>query len=141
MPDIDYGIGGGCSPGTLWMRASDTNWYQINITGSTPAATINISQLPITYSGSIVCFVDASIGYQLLQADDGVVYAVYLIGSSSSSVSLNVSQSAWSNQYDYKPYLLLKSITDGKFYIAGLHNSSGTISLVVNQATSMSLNL
>lgn len=121
---MDFGVGPGCAPGTLWMTSTDGNWYAVNITGSSGSAQLYVSQSPLNYQ-------DNSLGYQLLKAPDNNVYQIYLTGNSG-SVSVNISQSAWGNPNDYKPYLFLSSITDGLFYVVGAITSSGHISMSIN---------
>ena len=139
---MDYGIGPGSPAGFLWMKSSDLNWYQISLSGSNPSASLYINQNPLTYgsSSNAGLYQDNSLGYQLLQGSDGNVYPIFLSGNSG-SVTLKVSQSIWSNPYDYKPYLLMKSITDSKFYIVAVLVASGTSSLYISQSSATTLNL
>lgn len=124
---MDYGIGFGCEPGRLWMKSTDGNWYELTLSGSSGSAAISVNQTPLTLQ-------DNSLGYQLLQANDNKVYQVTISGSSG-SVAIAISQTAWANSFDYKPNLFMKSLTDQCFYVVSAVNTSGTISLVVNQST------
>lgn len=140
---MDYGIGPGSPAGFLWMQSSDLNWYQISLSGSNPSASLYINQNPLTYGSSSDAglYVDPqSFGYQLLQGSDGNVYPIFLTGNSG-SVTMNVSQSTWPNIYDYKPYLLLRSITDSRFYIVSVLVTGGVSSLYISQSSAMTLNL
>jgi hypothetical protein len=66
------------------------------------------------------------------------VYPVFLTGNSSSP-SISISQSAWYNSYDYKPYLWLKSITDGYWYQASASGPSGSVVFSINQNSKINL--
>ena len=68
--DIDFGVGSGCSPGTLWMALSGS-WYECSVTGSSGSAALHVNQVPLSLQ-------DNSLGYQLLRANDLNVYQVSL---------------------------------------------------------------
>lgn len=122
----DYGVGPGASVGVLWMGTNTGSWYQLYITGSQPAASLAISQSALPYG-------DFAPGFQLLTSDDGHVYQVYLSGNPP-AVTFNVSQSVYSGSTaSGKPDLLLKSVTDGQFYMVYLHTAAGLTTAVVNQ--------
>ena len=130
--DIDYGIGSGCAIGTLWMQSTDNNWYEINITGSSGSAAVYVNQTPLIWQ-------DNSLGYQLLQANGGDVYKVYLSGSSG-DVSMSIEQTPWPSNLDYKPYLFMRSATDGCFYVVSASVSASVVSVGVNQNSKIFLN-
>ena len=54
---------------------------------------------------------------------------------------MSISQSPWSNQYDYKPYLLMRSFNDGCFYVVSAVSGSSGVTLALNQNSKMELNL
>ena len=121
------GIGAGAPAGTLWLTsADDGNWYSVNASGSIGSITTIVDQVPIGYS-------DNSLGSQIVACDDGNSYFVYLTGTPN-SVTFTVSQSVYGTaSVDAKPYLLLRSTTDGNFYELFLHDIAGTITPVINQ--------
>lgn len=133
-------VGSGGKPGVAWMKSTDGNWYEVQISGSNPSASVFVNQSPLTYgsSSNAGLYQDNSYGYQLLRANDANVYAVFLTGNSG-SVTVNVSQSAQTNNLDYKPYFLMRSISDSLYYVVSVLRSAGTSTLVVNQ-NSQSLN-
>lgn len=133
-------VGSGGKIGVAWMKSTDGNWYEVQITGSNPSASVVVTQSPLTYgsSSNAGLYQDNSYGYQLLKANDGNVYAVYLTGNSG-SVSVNVSQSAQGSQFDFKPYFMMKSLSDSLFYVVSVFRSGSASTLVVNQ-NSQSLN-
>lgn len=130
---IDGGIGSGCDVGILWMKSTDDNWYQISLTGTSASAAISVNQTPLAWT-------DNSLGYQLLRASDAKVYQVFLSGSAG-DVTMSIQQNSQSNDYDYKPHLLMKSITDGYFYAVSASVSASVVSLVVNQNSKVWLNV
>ena len=118
----DDGVGAGCPEGTLWMTSvANGLWYAINATGTAGSAAVSINQTTIGWQ-------DNSLGYQLVSADNGNIYAVYLTGIPN-SVVFTVSQSAYTGSSGAKPYLLLQSVTDGNYYQFYLKNNSGSIQL------------
>lgn len=127
------GIGSGCSVGVLWMKSTDDNWYEIALTGTSASAAILVNQTPLAWQ-------DNSLGYQLLKASDSKVYKTYLSGSSG-SVTMSIQQTSQSNDYDYKPHLLMRSATDGYFYAVSASVSASVVSLVVNQNSKIWLNV
>lgn len=127
----DYGIGSGANVGFLWMTLSGS-WYECSITGSSGSAALYVNQATLNWQ-------DNSLGYQLLRANDAKVYQVYLSGITG-SISMSVSQSEWPNNLDYKPNMLMKSITDGYFYIVSARSGSGGITLEVDQNSKIFLN-
>ena len=112
------GIGPGASIGTIWMSEGSASWYSVFITGSKNTAALSISQSTLPYG-------DNSVGYQLVQCDDGNSYFCYLSGTPP-TVTFNVSQSAYTGSATPKPDLLLQSVTDGNFYMVTLHDSVPT---------------
>jgi hypothetical protein len=121
----DGGVGPGASVGTLWMSTNTGSWYRVYITGSTPAASLAVSQSVLPYG-------DNSVGWNLLLCDDTHNYQVYLKGNPP-TVTFNVSQSVYSGSASPKPDLLLQSVNDGNFYMVYLHNSASVIQALVNQ--------
>ena len=120
----DYGIGSGGPLGTLWMSLSGS-WYTMNASGSSGSVTTFINQTTTSYK-------DNSSGYQLLSADNGNSYFVYLTGTSNNAI-FTISQSAYTGSANPKPNLLLQSTTNGNFYTITLHNSASVITPLVNQ--------
>jgi len=55
----DFGVGPGSSVGVLWMSTNTGSWYQLYINGSSPSATLAISQSALPYG-------DFAPGFQLL---------------------------------------------------------------------------
>ena len=122
VADFD-GVGPSSDFGTLWMQSTDLNWYAVNVSGSGLPATIYINQTPLTWQS----IGGQDFGYQLLYcADNGNVYKTYLSGSAG-NVTMSISQTPAPSNLDYKPYLLLKSITDGFSY--PVYAKSGSIYL------------
>lgn len=121
----DEGIGPGTPSGILWMTSTDKNWYSVAMSGSAGSASLKVNQTALTYN-------DNSLGYQLLAADDGKTYAIFLSGVPN-SVTFTVSQSAFIGSAYPKPDLLLQNATDGNYYIVTLHNNAGTIQTQINQ--------
>lgn len=124
-PGWEDGIGPGSSIGTLWMSEGSSSWYSVFISGSNNAAALQVSQ------SVIAPYSDFSLGYQLVQCDDGRSYFVYLSGNPP-SVTFNVSQSAYTGSASPKPNLLIQSTADSNFYKVYLHNGAGTITAVVD---------
>lgn len=125
----DDGVGPGAPVGTLWMQSTDGNWYSINASGSTGTGDLSVlvNQTSIGWQPP-----GPDYGYQLIACDDGHTYAVYLTGTSP-LVTFTVSQSAYTGSSDPKPYFYFYSITDGNYYVVGLHNTSGSIQTTTNQ--------
>jgi hypothetical protein len=114
--DFD-GVGSLCPAGTLWMQSSDSNWYFVNLTGTSGSnnLAVYVNQTPLDWQSPGQDF-----PYQLLyNISNGNVYQVYLSGTAGSVTILVNSTPAPSNM-DYKPYLYLQSITDGSFHIVSL---------------------
>lgn len=128
---MDYGVGSGADVGTLWMTLSGS-WYECRITGSSGSAAVYVNQTALAWQ-------DNSLGYQLLKANNNNVYAVYLSGPTG-SIQMSISQSAWSNNLDYKPYLLMKSVTDSCFYVVSASVSASVVTLNVQQQSKIFLN-
>jgi hypothetical protein len=129
----DDGIGAGFAMGQLVMKSvTDNYWYVTTASGSAPSPTIYVSESKLTYfSASFTSstypyspnsFFDQNYPYQLVQANNGLNYAIYLSGSAPSA-SVVVSQSAWTGSSQGKPYLILQSISDSNYYIFGLSAS------------------
>lgn len=123
-----YGVGPGAPTGELWMQSTDLYWYSVNLTGTSGSLTnplrFNVNQTPLNYASN-------ELGFQLLICNqNGNVYRVYLSGSSG-DVTASISQTPWPRNDDYKPYLLMKSVTDGYFY--PVYAVSGSISLYIEQ--------
>jgi hypothetical protein len=114
--------------GTLWMQSiTDNNWYSINLTGTSASndLAIYVNQTPLEWESPGQDF-----GYQLLYCyDNNTVYQTYLSGSAG-NVTMSISQTPWSSNFDYKPYLLLQSLTDSYFYTVSAR--SGSIYLFPN---------
>lgn len=126
-----YGIGSGANVGFLWMTLSGS-WYECSVSGSSGSAALYVNQTALAWQ-------DNSLGYQLLKANDGNVYAVYLSGNTG-SISMSISQSAWSNNLDFKPYLFMKSISDSCFYVVSASVSASVVTLNVQQNSKIFLN-
>jgi hypothetical protein len=127
---FNFDVGSGASVGTLWMTLSGS-WYECMISGSSGSAALYVNQVSLSLQ-------DNSLGYQLLRAGNDV-YPVYLTGTAG-SVSMSISQSEWDNNLDYKPHLLMKSISDGCFYIVSAEVSASVVTLEVNQNSKIFLN-
>ena len=121
------GIGSGGPQGTLWMMSTDNNWYPINVSGSAGVVALYVSQSALTWQSP-----GQDVGNQLLACDNGNSYVVYLSGTPP-AVTFTVNQTPFTGSAYPKPDLLLKSITNGNFYMVTLHNNSGTIQPLVNQ--------
>jgi hypothetical protein len=152
----DDGVGPGFAVGQLVMKSSDGSWYMLTSSGSSPTATLFISQsaLPFTsgpiyaqnaYTASIVGYMDfyeQNFPYQILGSTDGNAYAIYLTGTAP-TVTLVVSQSVWGPAYittsynavinTSKPGLILQNISDGNYYNAALTTSGSTTTLSMSQ--------
>lgn len=129
----DFGVGPGASVGVLWMGTNTGSWYQLYVTGSGAGASLAISQSALPYG-------DFAPGFQLLTSNDGHTYQVYLKGNPP-TVTFNVSQSVYSGSNllsgsfapaSGKPDLLIKSVTDGQFYMVYLTTSAGVTTANVN---------
>lgn len=120
-PGWNDGVGPGAPFGTLWEQSTtDNNWYSVNLTGTSGSLSIYVSSSTWQSPGQ-------DFGYQLVQANDGDVYQVYISGSGASA-NLYVSQTSWPIQSNYKPYLILQSITDGNYYVVSLSTTtSGSV--------------
>ena len=114
--------------GTLWMQSiTDNKWYSVNLTGTSASndLALYVNQTPLTWESPGQDF-----GYQLLYCyENGNVYQTYLSGSAG-NVTMSISQTPWSSNFDYKPYLLLQSLTDNYFYTVSA--KSGSIYLYSN---------
>jgi hypothetical protein len=112
-------VGPAAPAGTLWMQSTgDSLWYAVNLSGTSGSnnLAISVNQTPLTW----VSPGGQDFPYQLLQCTDGNVYQVYLSGTAG-SVAFNVNPTpAPPNPLDYKPYLLMQSLTDGNFYTVSL---------------------
>jgi hypothetical protein len=113
------------------MLSTDGNWYEITLTGMSGSliqtASLSVNQTPLTWASN-------DLGYQLILCyGDNKVYQVYLSGSSG-DVTMSIAQvpsgSAMASG-NYKPYLLMKSTTDGYFY--PVYAVSGSMYLLVDQ--------
>jgi len=122
-------VGPGAPNGTLWMQSTDGNWYSVNVTGTSGSAAISINQTPVNLFTN-------DIGYQLLYSNNNA-YQVYLSGSSG-GVTLKVNTTPWIPSTNYKPWLNLKSTSDGNLYQVYLSGSVPAIA--VNQNSKISLN-
>lgn len=126
------GVGAGFSVGQLVVKSiTDRYWYVVVASGSTNQVSASVSQSQLTYYGTS-SFYDINYPYQLLTANNGNKYALYLSGSAPSA-TLIVSQSAFTGSADGKPYLLLQNITDKNYYRAYLSSSVATVTLKVDQ--------
>lgn len=157
VPGWEDGIGAGFAVGQLVMKSTDGLWYITTASGSAPNAIAFVSTASLPFqSGSIwtqndytasvapwPSFYEQNFPYQIVGANDGKGYQVYLTGTAPST-ALAVSQSAiYPNAYITnslgavidiaKPYLLLQSITDFNYYRAYLLNTAGTITLEIDQ--------
>ena len=121
-PSWGDGVGPGASIGTLWMSEGSASWFAVSVTGH-GSASLQVS------ASAFPNYTDNSLGYQLLAANDGRSYFIYLRGT---PPSLQVSQSAYTGSASPKPNLLLQSTTDSNFYPVYLQNNAGVISLVVS---------
>ena len=129
----DGAVGAGFALGQLVLKSpQDGYWYMVYGSGSSPSPTIFVSQSQLTYFSasftsstypySPLSYFDQNWPFQLLQANNGLNYAVFLTGSAPSA-SIFVSQSAFTGSSQGKPYLLMQSITDSNYYIFGLSAS------------------
>ena len=123
--DCDFGAGPGVETGILWMlNITDGLWYEVTLTGTSgsliQSASFYVNPTPLSWASN-------DLGYQLLY-NSGSVYQVYLSGS---SPTMSISQTPWPDNSDYKPYLLMKSTTDGYFY--PVYAASGSIYLFIDQ--------
>lgn len=121
-------VGPACEVGTLWMQSTDLNWYAVNLTGTSASNNLApyVNQTPLTWQS----VGGQDFGFQLLYCNDNNnVYQAYLSGSAG-DVTMSISQTPWPSNADYKPFLFLKSITDGYFYT--LSAKSGSIYLYPN---------
>lgn len=117
----EAGVGPGAPAGTLLMKSiTDSNWYEVTLTGTSGSAAVSVNQTASTWKSPGQDF-----GYQLILGSGSVVYQVYLSGSAG---AVTTKVAAWPLGGDYKPYLFMKS-TDGNFYNVGVSGSS----LLVNQ--------
>jgi len=121
------GVGPGGQAGTLWMKSiTDDLWYEVNLVGTSGSflnpPTIYVNPTPINW-------VSSDLGYQLLYYSSSV-YQTFLSGSGA-AVTMSISQTPWPDSSDAKPYLLLRSLTDGYYY--PIYAKSGSIYLEVNQ--------
>lgn len=153
----DDGIGAGFAVGQLVMKSyTDNLWYILTASGSAGSVAVFVSQSALPFqSGSswkqfdftassvpAPSYYEQNYPYQIIAADDGLAYQVFITGSAP-SVSVFVSQSALytaSVTLDNnavidraKPYLLLQNITNGDYYRAYLWDNAGTIELAVDQ--------
>lgn len=111
-------VGPSAAPGTLWEQSTDDSlWYAVNLAGTSASndLAISINQTPLTW----VSPGGQDFPYQLLLCTDGNVYQVYLSGTAG-SVIMSVNATPAPNNLDYKPYLLMQSLTDGCFYMVSL---------------------
>lgn len=110
-------VGPAAANGDLWMQSTDLLWYQINLSG-TSGSLISPLIIYVNQTSSTWQSVGGQdYGYQLLACSDNTAsYQVYLSGSAG-DVSCSISQTPWAyDQFNCKPYLLLRSLTDDYFY-------------------------
>ena len=128
----DDGVGAGFAEGQLVLKSTtDKFWYVITASGSYNNVAPFVSQSQLAHFGTSSYF-DINYPYQLLQADNGKTYAIFLNGTAPAA-ALVVSQSAYTGSAQPKPYLLLQNITDHNYYRAYLHAVGASISLVTSQ--------
>ena len=145
-PGDEAGVGAGFAVGQLTLKSyDDLYWYIITASGSSPNASVYVSESQLSYYGTS-SFYDLNAPYQLLGSSDGNTYQVYLTGTAPNA-TVTVSQSIYATGsyitssngtgsyviLTAKPFLILQSITDFNYYIASLQTISGVTSLVVGQ--------
>jgi len=128
-PGYNDDVGPAAPSGVLWMKnITDGLWYEVMLSGTSgsliQSASFNVNQTPLNFYSN-------ELGYQLLYCyQNDEVYQVYLSGSTNNA-TMSISQTPWPVSDDYKPYLWMKSTTDGYYY--PVYASSGSIYLFVDQ--------
>jgi len=122
----DDGVGPGCPVGVAWLQDETGAWYSVQLTGLSGSLSYLITAIPA--ESQSVGMNSNDYGFQLLQANDGLPYQVYI---DSAGPTLVVSQSVAPFSDTGKPYLFLQSVTDGAYYYVGATSGSG-VSLVIN---------
>ena len=122
----DEGIGAGCPSGVAWLQDETGAWYSLSLTGLSGSLSFVTTLIP-TSSYSVGMYAN-DYGFQVIQANDTYNYQTSI---TSSGPTVVVSQTVSSFQSS-KPFLFLQSNTDSAYYYVTARNSSGTISLVIN---------
>ena len=122
----EEGIGAGCPSGTAWLKDELGNWYSVQLTGLSGSLSFSLTQL--SASNYSVGMNNNDFGFQLVQANDGQNYQVYV---TSAGPTLTISQCV-APYNSSKPFLFLQSKTDGAYYYVAALNTTGTISLAIN---------
>lgn len=126
VPGWEDGVGAGCPSGTAWLAEGST-WYSVQLTGLSGSLSFDT---PAPIGPSVGQYAN-DYGFQLVMADDGLVYEVSIVGG-----VVAISQTPSSLQSS-KPFLFLQSVTDGAYYYVWAKNTAGTITLVINDNTRM----
>jgi len=125
--DTDFGVGPGAPAGELWGKSITTgDWYAVYITGSN----VFPSNLTMSVLQSVLSWQSTDLGYQMVVADNGQSYFVFVSGSITSA-SVFVSQSSAGTSSLGKNPLVLKSVTDGNYYGVTLTSGSAGVSYVI----------
>ena len=131
VPGWEDGVGAGCPSGTAWL-SDGTDWYSVQLTGLSGSLSFQTpTQLIIPSVGQYA----NDYGFQLVMADDGLVYEVSIVAG-----AVSIAQTPSSLQSS-KPFLFLQSKTDGAYYYVSAKNTAGTITLVINDNTRMDATL
>ena len=121
---IDDGIGAGCPSGTAWLQDELGAWYSVQLSGLSGSLSYSITAM----ATSSVGFNANDFGFQIVQANDGLNYQVS-IDSAGPTLEIAQSPSAYNSS---KPFLFLQSLTDSAYYYVWAVNTTGTISLAIN---------
>ncbi len=123
------GIGAGCPSGTAWLADGTGSWFSVQLTGASGSLSLSTTAIPAT-SQSVGMNAN-DFPFQIVQANDGLNYQVSIVGG---IVVISQTPSAYQSS---KPYLFLQSKTDSAYYYVSAKNTSGTITLVINDNTRM----
>lgn len=123
------GVGAGCPSGVAWLADNTGSWFSVQLTGM--SGSLSFSTTPISAISQSVGMNSNDFPFQIVQANDGKNYQVSIVAG---SVVISQTQSAYQSS---KPYLFLQSKTDSAYYYVSAKNTSGTITLVINDNTRM----
>ena len=134
VPTWGDGVGPGFPVGKMVFKSgTDLFWYVVSTSGLPGSVVASVSQSVLSFPTT--SYYDQNYPYQLLKANNGFAYQVYLNGTAPGA-ALAVSQSAWSGSVGMetpKPSLLLQNSTDGQFYNLYLSSSATNVTIKIDQ--------